>query len=63
MIYEYKVNKKKNGNQRLEMLNYNQLEKSRYKGVSETANLSQMRLFFSGEGSPEKKYQFFGTEA
>ena len=45
------------------MLNYNQLEKSRYKGVSETAKLPQMRLFFSGEGSPEKKYQFSGTEA
>ena len=36
MIYEYKVDKNKNGNQRLEVLNYNQLIKSRYKGVSET---------------------------
>ena len=31
------------------MLNYNQLEKSRYKGVSETAKLPQMRFLFHGK--------------
>lgn len=35
------------------MLNYKQLEKSGYKGVSETANLPQMRFLFH--------QRFFGT--
>ena len=39
------MDKNKNGNQGLEMLNYNQLKKSRYKGVSETATLPQIRFF------------------